>query len=227
MSIYLPVIGAVVSADNPSTISLSTIISLVSLLIAGGTFFLTQLRAAKIAPYFGPNANLGYPAVGGGFSLTVPVTFTNSGSRTGAVLRSAAILWRKDWLEERYYMQWDSFVKQDFTTRRWVTDEVAHALAIPGKSILAKNVTYGWRSDSTPPIRLREATYCISFLYWTREGRPHQQTYEVPITAEMIGILDAAIDDAHLGAVNVTLDNRYKVNETLNTVGFQNRLEGH
>jgi hypothetical protein len=227
MSTYLPLFGAAIQADNPSTIGLSTIISLISLLIAAGTFFLTQLRAARITPYFGPNANLGYPAPGAGFSLTVPVTFTNHGSRTGAVLRSAAILWRKEWPEERYFMQWDSFVKEDFITRRWTTDEVAHALAIPGKSIVAKNITYGWRADSTPPLHLKEATYCISFLYWTKGEKPHHEIHDVPITAEMIRILDAPIDDTNRGAINVTLDTRYKVNETLNTAGFQNRVEGH
>src|SRR2546423_384424 len=132
--------------NDPSIFSLSTIISLVSLLIAAGTFFLTQLRAPRITAYFGPNATLGYPATGG-FSLAVPVTFTNHGSRTGAVLRSAAILWQKEWPQERYFMQWDSFVKEDFTTSRWATDEVAHALAIPGKSILAKHIAYGWRVE--------------------------------------------------------------------------------
>src|SRR3990167_2304085 len=107
---------------------LSTIISMISLLVAIATFFLVQLRPARITSYLGPNASFGYRATDGGLSITVPVTFTNHGSRTGAVLRSAITLWRKEGPEERYFMKWDSFVKKDFKTRQYVTDEMAHAL---------------------------------------------------------------------------------------------------
>ena len=204
---------------------LSTIISMISLLVAIATFFLVQLRPARITSYLGPNASFGYRATDGGLSITVPVTFTNHGSRTGAVLRSAITLWRKEWPEERYFMKWDSFVKEDFKTRQYATDEVAHALAIPGKSIVAKVITYGWLADSKP-IVFRDATYCLAFLYWTNEGRPHYEIHEIPITADMVATLTAPVDSMHIRAVNVPLDKKYKVNEIQNTFAFENLLGG-
>ena len=204
---------------------LSTIISMISLLVAIATFFLVQLRPARITSYLGPNASFGYRATDGGLSITVPVTFTNHGSRTGAVLRSAITLWRKEWPEERYFMKWDSFVKEDFKTRQYVTDEMAHALAIPGKSIVAKVITYGWLADSKP-IVFRDSTYCLAFLYWTNEGRPHHEIHEIPITTDMVATLDAPVDSMHIRAVNVPLDKKYKVNETQNTFAFENILGG-
>jgi hypothetical protein len=204
---------------------LSTIISMISLLVAIATFFLVQLRPARITSYLGPNASFGYRATDGGLSITVPVTFTNHGSRTGAVLRSAITLWRKDWPEERYFIKWDSFVKEDFKTRQYVTDEVAHALAIPGKSIVAKVITYGWLADSKP-IVFRDATYCLAFLYWTNEGSPHHEIHEIPITADMVATFIAPVDSMHNRAVNVPLDKKYKVNEIQNTFAFENLLGG-
>lgn len=203
----------------------STIISTISLFVAIATFFLVQLKPAKISSYLGPMASFGYRSTDGGLSITIPVTFTNHGSRTGAVIRSAITLWRKDWPEERYFIKWDCFVKEDFKTRKWVNDEVAHALAISGKSILAKVITYAWL-DNSKPILFREATYCLAFLYWTHEKRPHHEIYEIPITAEMVAMLNAPVDSINLRAVNITLDNSYNVNEIKNTFAFENLLGG-
>lgn len=204
---------------------MSTIISVISLLIAAGTFFLTQLRAARVTSYLGPIASFGYRAADDGLSISVPVTFTNHGSRTGAILRSAVILWRKDLPEERYFMQWNSFVKEDFTTQQWVNDEMAHALAVPSKSIVAKNITYAW-SDASKPILFSSTTYCLAFLYWTNDERPHYEIHEIPITADMLTMLNASVDSTHNRAVSIVLDKKYKLTEILNTAGFKYRLEG-
>jgi hypothetical protein len=203
----------------------STIISMISLLVAIATLFLVQFRPARITSYLGPNANFGYRATDGGLSITVPVTFTNHGSRTGAVLRSAITLWRKEWPEERYFMKWHSFVKEDYKTLQYVTDEGAHALAIPGKSIVAKVITYPWLADSKP-IDFRDATYCLAFLYWTNEEKPHHEIHEISITPDMVATLVAPFDTTHNRAVDVPLDKKYKGNEIKNTFGFENLLKG-
>src|SRR3990167_8922056 len=122
---------------------MATIISVISLLVAAATFFLTQLRAARITSYVGPTATLGYVSTGG-FGIALPVTFTNHGARTGAALRSGITLWRKDSPQDRYFMQWASFVKQNFETNQWMNDEAAHTLAIPGKSVVAKVIQFIW-----------------------------------------------------------------------------------
>ncbi len=204
---------------------LSTIVSMISLSISIATFFFVQLRPARITSYLGPIANFGYRATDGGLSITVPVTFTNHGSRTGAVLRSAITLWRKEWPEERYFMKWKNFVKEDFKTSQWANDEIAHALAIPGKSIVAKVFTYAWLDDSKP-ILFRDATYCLAFLYWTNDGKLHHEIYEIPINTDMVAMLDAPFDSSHLRAVEIPLDKKYKENDILNTFAFENLLGG-
>lgn len=204
-------------------LTLPTIISTISLVVAIATFFMVQLRPASITAYVGPTASFGYRPEDGGLSITIPVTFTNHGSRTGAVLRSAITLWRKDWPEERYFMKWYIFVTGDFKTRQWAIDEMAHALAIQGKSIQARTISYAWL-DGAKPILFRDAIYCLAFLHWTDDGKPCHEIHEVPITAEMVATLAKPVDSTHVRAISVALDKSYKENDLLNTFAFENLI---
>jgi hypothetical protein len=202
----------------------STIISVISLVIAGTTFFLTQLRAAKITSYVGPTVTLGY-VLPRGFGIALPVTFTNYGVRTGAVLRSGVTLWRKDSPHDRYFMQWNSFVKQDFQTNKWINDEAAHTLAISGKSILAKVINFTWLATSQPQIVFREGTYSVAFHYWTNERHPHGKIHDIVLTDDMVRALNE-VSETSSRTVLVTLDETITLNKHLNEYDFKKLIEG-
>jgi len=208
---------------------LSTVISLFGVLVAGATFFLVQLRPARLTAYLGPVGVIGYPITDGlpvsGLAMTVPVTFTNHGAGTGVVLRSAVTLYRKDAPQERFFMQWNSFSKTDFKTNQVFHDESAHSLAIGGKSIVMKNIYFHWLPASTPQIRLRDTTYCLSFYFWTSDtGFPQCKSHEILMTTEMIAALDAPIDATHQRSVAIDLDMKFSVNEVMTEAASRQRL---
>lgn len=209
----------------------STVISLISLLVAIATFFLVQHRPARITAYLGPFGIIGYPITDGvpteGLSMTIPVTFTNHGARTGVVLRAAVTLYRKDAPQERYFMQWSAFSKTDFKTNQVVLDESAHALAIPGKSIVAKHICFWWLPASTPQIRLRDTTYCLSFYFWTSDTDfPHYQTHDILMTTEMIDALESPVDSTHQRSVGIDLDKKFNINVVMTEAQSKQLLGG-
>lgn len=209
----------------------STIISLIGLFVAIATFFLVQLRPARVTAYLGPVGIIGYPLTNGapteGFAMTIPVTFTNHGARTGVVLRSAVTLYRKDAPQERYFMQWSSFSKTDFKTNQVVTDESAHSLAIPGKSIVAKDIFFVWLPASIPQIRLRDTTYCLSFYFWTSDSSfPHCKAHDILMTTEMIASLEAPVDSTHQRSVHIDLDKKFNMNAVMTEAESKQRLGG-
>jgi hypothetical protein len=205
----------VVEAAGFASLGASTIISILSLAVAAATFFLTQLTPARITSYVGPDATLGH-LPDGGTGITMPVTFTNHGVRTGAVLRAGVTLWRRDSPNDRFFMQWNAFVKQNFVTNSYENEEAAHALAVPGKSIVARSVSFVWLPSNPRQIDFRAGTYCISFHYWDEVGNPHGETHEVDLSDSMVGVLKV-----NAGAVLVTLDETIRKNIHMNESEFR------
>jgi hypothetical protein len=206
---------------------LPTVISLIGLFVAIATFFLVQLRPARITVYLGPVGIVGYPLTQGGFIITIPATFTNHGARTGVVLRSAVTLHLKDMPQERYFMQWNSFAKTDFTTNQMKADENTHSLAVPGKSIVAKTIRFYWLPTSIPQIRLRNAAYRLSCYFWASDTKfPYCKIHDILITNAMVDALEAPADSMHTQAVNIDLDKKFEINAVMNETEARQRLGG-
>lgn len=199
----------------------STIIALVSLVISLSTLVFTHLRPAKITAFIGPNIHLGYPSPGG-VSMNIPVTFSNHGAQVGSIFRAAATIYHRDSPHQRYFMLWDSFMKLDIqTTPRWVNDEMAHVLTVPGKSIVAKNILFAWYPSSQPPIVLREGIYKVVFLYWTSElANPHMETHQVVVSSSHLEAFRDTGDPAKPRSAIIQLDQQLESNKLMNEHEF-------
>ena len=200
----------------------SLIISIISLLVAAATLFMNLFRAAKITLYAGPTGTLGYTP-GGGFGVVLPATFTNHGARLGAVLRSGVTLWKKDSPQDRYFMQWNAFVKQNFETNQWTPDEAAHTLAIQSKSIVARTILFLWLPTSQPQITFQQGTYCLSINYWTNKKNPQGRIYEIELTPDSLKLLTS--ESGNLTTL-VVLDETITINQHLNEFGFSKLIKG-
>jgi hypothetical protein len=205
----------------------STIIAIVSLLISLVTLVFSQLRRAKITAFLGPYITLGYP-VGGGFSINLPVTFSNHGAITGSVFRAAITLHRKDASNERYFMQWDSYLKLDTSSpNKWVHDEIAHALAIPGKSIVAKTTLFVWDPTSQPSLLVRQGEYELVFYFWTSDNAvPFFETHRIEISPANISLLTNTLDPQKGPAITIQLDQNLERNILMNQYNIRN-LQNH
>jgi hypothetical protein len=204
----------------------SMIISIVSLLIALTTLVFSQLRRAKITAFLGPYITLGYPTVGG-FSMNIPVTFSNHGVMTGSVFRAAVTLHRRDAPNARYFMQWDSYLKLDMPANRWLNDEIAHALAIPGKSIVAKTILFAWESISQPLLSIREGEYELVFYFWTSDNAvPSFETHRIEISSANLSLLEDTGDPQKIRSISIQLDQNLERNIFMNEYNIRN-LQNH
>ena len=114
-------------------------------------------------------------------------------------------------------MQWDAFVKPDFAAGRWAHDEHAHALATPGKSIVAKSVSYVWRATSQPALLIREGVYELVFHFWDNT-RPtsRSETHTVAISSTEIEQLSDRANPPNPRAASVQLNQQLQPNLFLN-----------
>lgn len=200
---------------------ISTVIAIFSLLVAATALVLNHLSPAKITTFIGPVATFGYPNEGG-FSLNLPVTFSNHGSKTGSIFRVAAAICHRESPHERYFMQWDSFLKLEFRPAQWVHDELAHALVIAGKSILAKNILFVWYPTSQPPITIREGLYDLVLLFWTSDMTvPRIETHQIRILTPALETLKDTDDPAKPRSVNVQLDQQLEPNKFMSEFDWE------
>ena len=154
---------------------LAILISVLSLLVAFSVFFMTYLRRPVISCQIGPTVQiyLGDHAIGGSTGFYLPITFENAAARTGIVTNAALVCRRRDEPEQQFFMTWKDFANLGPEDGGWRAEEIAHAIAVPGRSTVAKIVWFMWYAESTPKLILREGTYVLELVYWMRlSGKP-------------------------------------------------------
>jgi len=160
--------------------TIAIIIASLSIVIAALTFYFTQLQAPKLTALIGPSFNFYYAdySSGGSSAMYLPVTFINRSTKTGTITNVAIRIYKKDLPEQSYLMQWREFSKLDPEESIWVYEEMAHALAIPGKSTINKIIWFMWGADSKPKLILQKGAYKIDFYYWEQPNKPpHLETH--------------------------------------------------
>jgi hypothetical protein len=195
-------------------------ISFLSLLIAVGTLFLSQLGAPSISPVIGPEILVYYPP-DGGFGLYVPSTFLNDAPRTGTIIRTAIMLFRASTPEERFYMQWRGFssLRPDApNSYARKLDESAHAITVPGHASITNMVWFTWRTESNPQFQLVEGPYKLIFYYWTSvASKPNSEEHEFFIDQYILGTLDEYRRNKKSTIVELILDKQLSPNRLMNT----------
>jgi hypothetical protein len=200
-------------ASSHLVIDPSLAISLLSLVVAALTLYLSQFKRATISNVIGPTMVVFY-SEDGGFGLFLPVTFLNRSSRTGSILRCALTLFRADSPEQRFFMEWWAFARWE--GQRWGYEEVAHALAVPGNSSTAKIIWFLWRGSSKPEFRLVEGQYVMIFHYWSAlSTKPRNEEHQFYVDRSMQSQLDAPREHKSSLIVDIVLDQQLAPNRTM------------
>lgn len=185
---------------------LALIISIISVAIAAVTLFLTDLRPAQITLHLGPGLKIYYTELGG-VSFYLPITFINVSPRTGIVYRATMTLFKQDMPDTRYLFQWRSFSKFDSATGVWVYDEIAHALAVPGKSAVAKVVWFSWPEDLDDKPTICDGKYVVVLHIWFGSDGPiFSEAHELMISLEDVARLNSYKENQKLTAIDLALD---------------------
>jgi hypothetical protein len=194
---------------------LPMVISALSLGVAVMTLFLSQLRGPRISVHAGPSVKLYYPKEGG-FAVYVPTTFINDSARMGAVFRAAVSLVRTDNPRERFFIEWGSFSKYDPQTGSWRYEDMAHALAVPGKAAVNKLLWFSWLPSTIPSMRIREGHYILTVHYWTRRaGKPTNDVHELHISEQTFDQIESFREGGKATTVEVVLDKQVDANRVM------------
>ncbi|MGO9057889.1 MAG: hypothetical protein ACLQU2_10965 [Candidatus Binataceae bacterium] len=206
-----------------TSFNLSTAIALLALIFSAITLWYSLLRPPRISSVVGPEIRIYYPP-DGGLGLYVPVTFLNQSPRTGTVWRCAVTLYSKT-SGERFFMDWRYFFRLKPEGDGFMFDEIASALAVPGKLSLSKLIWFSWRSLSTPPLRIAAVEYVMVFHYWTGPtGKPHNDSHEFSIDQGTYEQLERARTNKNARVFEIALDKTLAANLVMSSRDAKDRL---
>mgnify|MGYP001107941469 CR=1 FL=1 len=190
-------------------------ISVLSLAVAATTLFLAQFRSPRISIHVGPTVKLYYPK-DGGFAAYIPTTFINDSARMGAVFRTAISLVRNENPQDRFFIEWGSFSTYDPQTGNWRYEDMAHALAVPGKAAVNKLLWFNWLPSSSPLLHIREGEYTLTVHYWTAQtGNAANDIHNCHISGETFVKLESYRTAGKATIVEVVLDRQLDQNRLM------------
>jgi hypothetical protein len=191
------------------------IIALVSLVISIATFYLTQMQPPKLKSLSGPFIKVYYAdcSEGGAFGLLLPITFMNQSIRTGTICNTAIRLYRKDLSDQSYFMQWREFHKLNVEKDEWEFDEIAHAIAMPGRSTVTKVLWFWWDATSQPKLVLQKGAYRIDIYFWEHPDQaPHKEPHGFVVTDSIYTELEAFRAQKEMTTKDIRLDQQIEEN---------------
>jgi len=204
------------SADYYNIIT--SLLSVVSIVVAFYALYFTQMNPAKLSSIIGPEMQVCYTDYQNGdegLGILLPVTFANSGARTGIVVRASLLLYRKDTPNQRFYLQWDHFEKLYFDKNVWAPEDTSHPLAVAANSTTMKVIWFMWHASSKPKLVIREGTYVLVFCFWNEnETMPRTESHEISFDSEMCNALESYRSKKEESNVAIRLDT-YQANQAM------------
>lgn len=197
---------------------IAIIIAVAGAAISIATFYFTHLQAPKLLSLSGPFIKVYYAdyASSGSFGLYLPVTFMNKSAKTGIIINTAIRLYKEDLADQSYFMQWREFSKLDIKEKAWVFEEIAHAIAVPGKSSVNKVIWFMWEWYSQPKLVLQKGTYKIDLYFWEQpEKPPHCETHGFVIDDSIYEKLEKFRSEQKLTTVDIRLDKQINQNRLM------------
>jgi hypothetical protein len=139
------------------------IVALFSLAVSFFTLWFAHLRPPDIRALLEPKIEVyrNFEAEGGLGVLAI-VTFANKSLQTGIVVQSSLSIGRENSLVRPIGMDWNQFNKLDPQQNKYVYDEHAHALTVPGNSTVTKQI---WFHCFNPNFHLDQARYLVTLSY--------------------------------------------------------------
>lgn len=142
----------------------------IGFLIASLTFYLTQLRSAKIRVEVGPEITVYYPR-DGGCGIYLPFSFINDTKRGGSISRISIIITTPSEKNNAFFMRWADIVKHDSNTKGYDHLDNARAFSVPAESAESKFVWFVWRPESRPLFTLTDGKYQMKVAIWEKYSR--------------------------------------------------------
>jgi hypothetical protein len=165
------------------------IVALFSLAVSFFTLWFAHLRPPDIRALLEPKIEVYRNfAAEGGLGVLAIVTFANKSLQAGIVVQSSLSIGRERSLVKPLEIEWNEFNKFDAQQNRYVYDEHAHALTVPGNSTVTKQI---WFHCFDPNFYLDQARYILTLSYWgEKKGDLRQVTCKFTVSPELFGILE-------------------------------------
>lgn len=176
------------------------------------------VQPAKLLCRNGPDIMVHYSdfTSGGSFGLYMPVTFINTSTRIGTVLDAAISIYKIEKPDEIFYIRWRDFIKIDTDKKKFVTEELSHALVIPGKSSVYKTVWFLWNSDNPQKFLLEKGSYIMKFYYWSDNKKyPNCEVNKFVVTDELYKKVEMFRQEESQGSVKIRLNNEIADNKLM------------
>lgn len=143
-------------------------ISILSFLVSGITLFLTQFRPPKLKCIVGSTIGLNHQD--DGFSVYMPVTFTNEAHQPGLINRCSVLI-TPEGASSSFYIEWTEFRKRDDEKKTYGRDEFAGPLQVQGRSSISKLVWFYWREGE---FNFPDGRYTVEVFVWAEnKDAPH------------------------------------------------------
>ena len=195
-----------------------TLFSSVSILVSLYTFYVTQLRRAKLEIVAGPKVTVYYRPESE-FCIYVPLSFLNSSYQSG-VIHHVDLTVIKPGNKREYQMEWAAFARYNAEINRWLLEEVAHAVVVPGRSSIHKLAWFSWRPPDKASLILEAGEYELKVDIWT--GAKPELTitskHQLAVPAEIVQELEGYITRKEAITVNLRLDSTSEENRLLGQV---------
>lgn len=143
-------------------------ISLLSFGVSAVTLYLAHLKPPKIQCIVGSTVGVNHQEEG--FSIYVPITFTNAAHRPGLVNKCSLVFSKTGVSPASHYIEWTEFRKRNERNKQYGREDFAGPLQIEGRSSTSKLVWFRWREGN---YHFSEGRYTIEFFIWVEnETRP-------------------------------------------------------
>ncbi|MEM8999254.1 MAG: hypothetical protein AAGB24_03235 [Bacteroidota bacterium] len=196
--------------------NLPIIIASISLVLTLLTFYLTQLRPAKIDILIGPEIRIYYADYpNNSTGLYIPMSFVNSSASLGTIYKCAISINRNDSKKKRYFMLWREFSKIG-GDGNWTFDSQAHSFAVPGKSSISKTAWYIWLSGSSPKFHFKEGDYSLIVHAWMgTQKKPKNYSFGFNISSEEESMMNSRLKEESKKTLSIILNKQMGENKSL------------
>jgi len=202
-------------------------VSIISLLIAGAALYFSQLRRARIKVILGPEIEIYHHDYEHGTStgFIVPVSFLNDTPSAGNVMKSAVVLTKNGFEEERFYMQSLKFDALNEGSGKWEHEEDARPIVISARNGTHKNMWCMWHAFNQKKLFISQGKYELAFYFWVSErSRLSKITKSFYVNEEIERVFRELRDKKQTNSLKFVLEKELEFNKLMNNDEYSKLL---
>lgn len=193
---------------------ISFVLSIIGAFLGTLTFYLTQIRKAKIMILVEKRIRIGYADGGRGFQFYIPATFINKTHQTGIIYKIQLMINETSKPKKIYKIDLARFSIVDDQSNRFLDNELPHAVTVNEKSSINKLLRFSWWNNSRPKLVIDKPSYDLTFNFWTTNKRkPVQIKHNLILNKHIIAELEEFRTQNSATSIEVPLDGESPNNE--------------